>query len=109
MQKTLPAALETVLEQPSSWHRLPPPCAMQYPKTSRAVLEHPSFWQRLPPPCALQWGVPPDTATLEHPSSSHCRLPMALVRAHSTPPKPQLTCGAPSTAVTHPSQTSTTR
>jgi hypothetical protein len=44
-------------------------------------LEQPSSWQRLPPPCALQHGVPPQTACLVQPSSSHCRLPMTLLQA----------------------------
>jgi hypothetical protein len=46
----------------SSWHRSPPPC--------------------VPPgclPCALQ--CPPFRACFEQPSSSHCRLPMALLQA----------------------------
>ena len=36
--------------EPTSWHRLPPPCAMQFCVPPAAPLEQPSCWQRLPPP-----------------------------------------------------------
>ena len=39
--------------------------------------------QRLPPPCATQYPVSP-RAIFAQPSSSHCRLLMALLQAHST-------------------------
>jgi hypothetical protein len=59
VQYTLPAALATALEQPSCWHRLPPPCALQKPVSPLANLVQPSCWQRLPPPCVMQCSVSP--------------------------------------------------
>jgi glucose/arabinose dehydrogenase len=54
-QSVLPAARATALEQPSSWHRLPPPCAWQWSvPPPAAAFEQPSCWHRLPPPCATQ-------------------------------------------------------
>jgi hypothetical protein len=52
-----------------------------------ADLVQPVCWQRLPPPCAMQCGVPPLTACLEQPPSSHSRLPR--VSGLTPPPKPQ--------------------
>jgi hypothetical protein len=71
------------LMQFAVWHRLPPPCALHccVPPAKDADLGQPSCWHRLPPPCAMQWGVPPAIAPLEHPSYSHGRLRMALLRA----------------------------
>ena len=45
--------------QPSCWHRLPPPCATQYPELPSADVRQSSCWHRLPPPCALQYSVLP--------------------------------------------------
>jgi hypothetical protein len=60
VQSVLPGALATDLEQPSCWHRLPPPCAQQWgvPPVA-AALGQPKCWHRLPPPCALQCPVSP--------------------------------------------------
>jgi hypothetical protein len=73
--------LSAPLMQFAVWHRLPPPCALHccVPPAKDADLGQPSCWHRLPPPCAMQWG--PAIAPLEQPSSSHGRLPMALLRA----------------------------
>jgi hypothetical protein len=58
VQSVLPGARATDLVQPSWWHRLPPPCAMQLgvPPVA-AALGQPSCWQRLPSPCAMQCPV----------------------------------------------------
>jgi hypothetical protein len=50
VQSVLPGALATALEQPSSWHRLPPPCAMQWSvedfRTSWGIERLPPGWYR---------------------------------------------------------------
>jgi hypothetical protein len=78
LQDTLPGARATALEQPSCWHRLPPPCAWQCcvpPLSARLV--QPTCWHRLPPPCGKQYCVPTEAAGLGQPKCWH-RLPPAV-------------------------------
>jgi hypothetical protein len=91
-RNTLPGARATDLEQPSCWHRLPPPCAMQWSVSSwTAALEQPACWQRLPPPCALQWSEP-SKADLVQPSSWH-RLPPPCALLTALAPTVRLAVG----------------
>jgi hypothetical protein len=77
-------------------------------RVASSLLVQPSSWHRLPPPCAVQYGVPTDIACLEQPTSSHGRLPMALLQLSWAPPKPQLTALRHSQPPPTPSQPSTT-
>jgi hypothetical protein len=71
-------------------------------RVASSLLVQPSSWHRLPPPCAVQYGVPTDIACLEQPTSSHGRLPMALLQLLLGAAETPTHCVAPFTAATHP-------
>ena len=80
LQRGVPP-LAAALGQPSCWHRLPPPCAMQCCVSPRAALVQPSSWHRLTPPCAAYTRL-------------RAALLLTLPPAHGTPPGSLNVCAA---------------